>query len=340
MTRALAALLLALLLAGCSSAPAPTPAPDEGPSVITDPTQGLNQTGAHIHDYWKGGDRLTIVGPDAPADEQGLGPGLASGRDVEVRAFLPSSGHVVPQGTAAVEVTFSWTEDALDSYTAPALYLKTAGTNASERIGNVSNGQALVVEAGEPDADLPHQLLSAWRFELRMSSPDPQPLRFKGTVSLVAVAVRGLPLPVFPPHPDPWNGASELHLLDAVGQLSYLADPGDGGCDGFSCPQVHRPASGAIVPGTAAHVAVDLVYTGQVPLQVWYHSATSRDFASAEPTTSEPGHATFEIPIGDGPDGPYAKQSQWEFTVLPATTGPFRTGWMSDYQLTASAVRA
>ena len=334
-------LLAALVLAGCSS-PSPEPEAGDQPSVITDPTMGLNQTGAHIHDYWHGSDRLVIIGDGAEGDESGLGPGFATGNDIEVRTFKPSSGHVVPQGTAGVEVTFTWTDaaDGLDSYGEVSLWVKTAGTNASERIGATGNGQTIAIETGEPDADLPHQLLSAWAFELRMSTPaDGTHLRFKGEVAVKVEALRGLPLPVFPAHPDHWKGASEIPLVEASGTLSYWEDTGDGGSNGMSGPVTCTPASGAIVPSNSSHVAVEVTWDGAIALELWYHSATSRDLAMVEPTSEGQGTATYELPIGDGPDGPYAKQSQWEFTVKPAANGPLRTTWFEGYTLTAKAVK-
>jgi hypothetical protein len=341
--RTLATVVAFVLLAGCSDAPPADPPQVEGPGVITDPTMGLDQTGAHIHDYWGGEERLVIIGDDAPADESGLGPGFATAGEVPVREFRPSSGHVVPQGTASVEVTFSWTdaEDGLDQYSQPTAYVKTAGTNATERLGETENGGTLVLETGLPAADLPHQLLSAWAFELRMSAaPDTGVLRFKGVVSLHVEAVRGLELPVFPPHPDHWNGSAEIRLVDAEGTLAYWEDTGDGGSNGNSGPVVFTPTSGAIVPVNASHVAVVVAYTGQFPLELWYHSATSRELAVAEPTASEPGQVTFELPVADGGDGPYATQSQWEFTVKPVANGPLRTAWFTQYTITATAIKA
>lgn len=335
-------LLAALLLAGCSADPAPEPAVTAGPSVITDPTQGLNDTGAHIHNYWQGQDRLVIIGPDAPADESGLGPGFSSGAELAVRMFQPSSGHVVPQGTSSVEVTFSWTDasDGLDLYGEAAAYVKTAGTNQSELLGPTTNGQTLVLETGLPDADLPHQLLSGWAFELRLApDPDTGILRYKGVVAVTVEAVRGLELPVFPAHPDAWNGSTEIPLVDAEGQLSYWEDTGDGGANGMSGPVIFTPASGAIVPANASHVAVTLTWTGPIAIELWYHDATARAMVLATPTSTGAGTASYELSVSEGPDGPYATQSQWEFTVRPAATGPLRTAWTADYTLAATAVR-
>lgn len=337
------ALALVALLAGCSDpGPASDPVP-AGPGVITDPAMGLDQTGAHIHDYWGGQDRLVVIGEDAPADESGLGPGFATAGELEVRTFRPSSGNVVPQGTASVEVTFSWTDasDGLDSYGEASAWVKTAGTNASERIAVTGNGQTLAVETGLPDADLPHQLLSAWAFELRMSPPDGMPLRFKGVVALEVVAVRGLELPVFPPHPDPWRGRTEIPLVDASGQLDYWEDTGDGGSNGDAGPVVFTPASGAVVPGDSRHVAIEVTWTGgtsPLRLELWVHGSESRELAVAQPVTSGEGMARYEVAV-EGPDGPYATQSQWEFTVKPVAYGPLRTAWSVQYSITAAAVR-
>lgn len=330
------------VLAGCSApAEGPAQAADE-PIVVTRPDDLVNATapGSHIHDYWGGKDRVTVVDLTHPGgDEPGTGPGYANGPDIVVRSFQPESGHVVPQGTAAVEVTFTWEDDQLDSYTAPVLWLKTAAQNATEEVAAVENGKPFAIETGAPDADLPHQLLSAWLFELRMSSPDPMPLRFKGSVTLKVDAVRGLPLPVYPPHPDPWQGAAELPLLTGSGQLSYFEDLGDGGCNGMSCPQVFRPESGRTVPADAYLVRVVLTSSDPRGLELHYHSGLQREFARAEPTVTTGGETTYEILVDGGGDGPYSSQSQWEFTVLPPAAGPVRSSWAADYSLEAVSVR-
>ena len=328
-----------LLLSGCASED-PAPVEDVAPSVITDPTQGLNDTGAHIHDYWGNQDRLTVVEATHPGGgEPGTGPGFANGEDIVVRTFLPDSGHVFPQGTAAVEATFTWTDDELDSYAAPELWMKTAGQNETKEVASIANGEPVTLEVGAPAADLPHQLLSAWVFELRMSSPEPMPLRFKGAVTLKVDAIRGLPLPLFPAHPDPWKGAAELPLLSAEADLSYFEDLGDGGCNGMACPTLHRPDSGAIVPTSAGYVEVVVVTSTPQPVQLLYHSASSREFSVAQPLLVEGQMLTYELPIETGGDGPYATQSQWEFKVLPEPNGPLRTAWLQQYTIEAKAVK-
>ncbi|MEA3136761.1 MAG: hypothetical protein QOC71_1042 [Thermoplasmata archaeon] len=340
--RALCLLAVVALLAGCSDPAADPVVPTESATVITRVDDFANATapGSHIHDYWGGKDRLTVVDLAHPGgDQPGTGPGFASGQDIVVRAFLPESGHVVPQGTGSVEVTFTWTDAQADSYTRPVLWMKTAGQNATVEVADVVSGEPVALEVGAPAADLPHQLLSAWVFELRMSSPDPMPLRFKGSVGLKVDAIRSLPLPVFPPHPDPWKGAAQLPLVDESGSLSYLEDLGDQGCDGLACPQVFRPASGQTVPTDAYMVSVKLTYSGPRDLELFYHSGLDREFARAEPVSTNGGVRTYEILVEHGGDGPYATQSQWEFTVLPPAAGPVRSTWAADYSLEAVSVK-
>lgn len=338
------AVAIFLALAGCSS-PSPDPAPTEtGPSVITAPDQGLNDTAAHIHDYWRGGDRLTIVDAMHPGgDEPGTGPGFANGESIEVRSFQPESQAVVPQGTAFLEVTFTWTDADLDSYRDPVLWLKTAAQDATTAAGPVVSGEILNVSVTADDADLPHQLLSAWIFELRMSSPEPMPLRFKGAVELKVEALRGRELPVFPAHPDAWKGATELPLIEAAWSLSYFEDLGDGGCNGAQCPQIHRPPVGQLVPHNASAVRVTFESNGVGPagsnLRFLYHSGLAREFQGADGDIRPGVVTTLEIPVDGGGDGPYAKQSQWEFTVIPSSTGPLTTAWNAEYSFSAVVIR-
>jgi hypothetical protein len=333
-----------LALSGCTQSAPQDKNPQAGPSVITAPGDLLNDTGAHIHDYWRGANRLVVLDSTHPGgDRPGTGPGFANGRDIVVRSFQPASGDVVPQGTSAVEITVSWKNADLDSYTNPTLWFKSAAENASTSKGAVKSGEAIVVNVTANDADLPHQMLSAWLFELRMASPDPMPLRFKGSVTMKVEAIRGLPLPVFPPHPDLWKGESELPLMEGSGSLSYFEDLTDGGCNGAACPKIFRPAPGFLVPHNASRVRVDLEANGNVDF--FYRDGRSREFkgenvvASASPGISK---RTIMIPVDGGGDGPYAKQSLWEFTVRaqqpPAVSG-VRAAVDVDYSFTATVLR-
>lgn len=331
--------LLAATLAGCASK---APADDEPEDIgtITDPGDLSSPSQPHIHDYWGGSDSLLVLDASHPGGTaEGAGPGLAGGSDVVVMAFLPDADDVIPQGTSAMQVTVSWQDEIGDRYVEPSLWVKTAADAEGVARGPLTSGQPITFNVTAAEADLPHQRLSAWRFELRMSSPDPFPLRFKGSVEIQATAMRGLPLPVFPAHPDAWQGQDILPLLSASGTLDYFEDPIDHGCNGFSCPTVHHP-DGAIVPHNASFVRVQLtVDEGLMPVELYYHSASSRDFTMATALTASRTDREYQIPVdGDG-DGPYATQSQWEFLVAPAAGGAIDVAVQASYTLDVTVTR-
>ncbi|HLF16008.1 MAG TPA: hypothetical protein VI796_01050 [Candidatus Thermoplasmatota archaeon] len=334
--------LAAALLAGCSGGGASGPTAEPTPALVTDPADFGDSTAVpHIHDYWHGGDRLVVLNVSHPGgQEEGAGPGLAAGEAVPVMAFRPAGGDVVPQGTAVVEVTVSWTDAAGDQHRDPELWVKSAADNATRAVGPIENGARVVVSAVAADADLPHQQLSAWVFELRMSSPDPLPLRFKGSVTMEAEAVRGLELPVFPAHPDRWGGEETMPLVAYDGLLEYAEDPIDHGCNGSACPTPVAPDSGRIVPRDATYVVVVLdTQAGGTPVDLFTHSAAIREFTLRDPTEGSGDLRTYRIPVATEGDGPYALQSQWAFLVLPSPDLPFEAAANVAYTLTATVTR-
>ncbi len=336
-------LLIALAFSGCTDPPEGPARSDTDPVVVTAPGDYsyLNSTDPdrpHLHDYWLGAKELLVL--DQSVSD--IGPGIGGGGSVPIHAFEPDSGHVVPLGTAFVDVTVAWEDATGDMYSRPELWIKTAAENQAYRVAEVDNGATVRFASNNTANDLPHQLLSAWAFEFRLTSPEPPSpfLRFKGEVSMLVVAHRGLDIPLFPAHPDHWRGNVSLPLLDASHTLAYAHDPGDGGCDGVSCQQVHVPASGAIVPPDADHVLAVLEQTeGEgFTIGLGYHGAEARDFQRPAPTTEEGAIRTYRIPVEGFGDGPYARQSQWAFVVV--IEGPVEDGVVyASYRLTASAER-
>lgn len=329
-----------LVLAGCSSGPATT-STTEDPILVTRPDDFSNATGAnadkpHLHDYWGGQDRLLLLDVDGTNPQ----PGFVGGADVPIQTWQPDSGSVVPQGTASVEVTFTWTPESTDVHGPTSLWVKTAANNQTTLVGPIEAGQTVAVPSTNAANDLPHQLLSAWTFELH-AEPDPTlgAVRFKAPVHAKVEVVRGLDIPLYPGHPDRWNGASELLLLDDAQTLAYMQDPGDGGCDGLSCSRVHVPADGAIVPPETSFVLAELtVARGATGIALAYHGAEGRSFQVAEPTSTEGNTRTYLLPVEANADGPYAIQSQWEFTTR--ITGPVPDGVaFEDYTLKVTAQR-
>lgn len=326
-------LVACIALAGCSN-----PGGTEtvvAPQVVTDPADfAYNDTQEHLHDYWRGQERVTVM--DAPHED--LGPGLAGGSDFVVHEYRPASGHVVPQGTRFVDVTLSWQDDALDRYTEPSLWVQTAVDREPRKAASVRSGEVVRMEVNASAWDLPHQLLSAWVFQLRMSE-DQGVLRFKGDTHIVVEAERGLPIPLFPAHPDAWEGRDEIVLVDESHQLAYVHDPGDGGCDGFSCQRLHVPLDGELVPHNASLVKVVLALEEPAlfTLGVQYHGGEGRMFQRPAPV-EDGARRVYEIDPRGAADGPYARQSLWEFMAF--IDGPVQDGGAyQSYRLTVTAIR-
>lgn len=312
----LAALLAAAVLGGClGGAPAAVESPvTPPPVVVTDPRDFSalgNASGAHLHDYWGGKERLTVM---EEATETG---GLLFG-DLLRYTFRPPAGSVVPQGTARVEVTFGWSGSPLDAHGQPELWVKSARDREAVRLGPVEQGQSLTVESANEMNDLPHQSVSAWEFVFALPRPGPaQPIHFQGTVTILVDAVRGLDIPLYPAHPDRWGGATEIALFEETRERVVFDGDLETGyrCYG-GCPGRHAPADGIVVPFDAAvvEVVLDDRAAAGARLGLKFHGADSREFVPLTPESEDGGRRVYRILVERGTgDGPYAQQSLWEF---------------------------
>lgn len=321
---ALAALAAFALLAGCvadAPAPAATAAPETVLVTKANDVESLTNESfamaAHVHDYWGGQDRLVVVDDARDA----WGPWLSDGWS---ERFVPADGVVVPQGTARVEVTATWTDESPTPFGTPELWVKTAADAEAVLVGPLEQGVTLSVPATLAQADLPHQALSAWRFEWRIPESD-LPLGlvvWSAEVSLKAEAVRGLDIPVYPPHPDLWRGADALPLMEAGQEGGVWVIPA--GLCNFGCRKPHHP-NGTVVPYDAAMVEVVLRKGPDSPtdLGLHFHGADSREWREPAPSRSEGGALTYLLPVEPGMgDSPYATQSLWAFQVY--VSGPAR----------------
>jgi hypothetical protein len=151
----------------------------------------------------------------------------------------------------------------------------------------------------------------------------------------------------YPPHPDPWEGATELALLAETGstQLTYTAEVPTLGqttsCYG-SCPGRHILPSGVVVPFDTDRVELRLRILSGAPagLGLWFHGADTWAETKAIGTVGEPGETLFTIPIeGAMADSPYAPQSLWEFQVWMDQPQPGAQAWTGEYTLEATAYK-
>ncbi|MEK6976553.1 MAG: hypothetical protein AABY18_09455 [Candidatus Thermoplasmatota archaeon] len=344
MRNALPAIALALLLAGCTS----PSADDDGTgsvTIITDPNQGRTDPtmGAHLHDYWGSKTELTVMDGSFEA------PGYTwTGPSLSVAEFRPESGDVVPQGAAKVRVTVSWTnDDPTNRYDGAELWVKTAADSAPTSIGAVASGDTLEVTSTNERNDLPHQLLSAWAFQLVLLSDNSLGgldwIAYTGTVTLQAVAVRGLDIPLYPGHPDQWQNRTEIQLVNLAGEARFIGETTtqSWSCFGGDCPFFIVPDNGTLVPLNADHVTIVLEReTGTTPIRlgVKAHSAVTRDFAELGTKDQTDTVTTYTIPVEGGGDGPYAKQSQWEFVIFIDGPRP-DSAVVETWHLTATAYK-
>lgn len=333
------ALALAILLSGCSSPEGSQAAGSETITTITDPSAGrLDPTmGAHLHDYWEGQKERTVVDQTV-----GVGGIVWGGASIPVAEFRADSGDVVPQGASEVRVTIAWTEGDSEpgslpnNYGRSELWVKRANESRPMRVAEVASGDTVTVPTGNESNDLPHQLLSAWSFQLVLyGQPFPTPVAaaynvsYTGDVSLQAVAVRGPdPIPLFPGHPDQWEGRTEITLLELSGSMMFDGDSEGGNFRCYAgnpgCPFYMVPADGTVVPIDADHVTVVLERSLPNPARmgIKFHSALTRDFDVPAQVEETPTSRTYTVPVDDGGDGPYATQSQWEFLFYASDPAP------------------
>ena len=344
----LTALLLSATLAGCAQDVAPA-AVSSTPAVIlvTDENdlESLSNESfmmaAHQHDYWGGKDRLTVLDVKRDASVTWFGGtwGFTLG---------PEDGVVVPHGTSRVDVTVTWTDPQMALYADPELWVKTAADHQTQLIGALKSGQTISIETDEADADLPHQSISAWRFEWRIDPPAGLPrgiIRDGGELAIRAEAVRGREIPVYPPHPDLWDGAESMPLFEHArprGLWNGEVDRDGLGWSCFSaCPVIHRPANGTVVPYDAAVVEVilDAAPDPGFDFGLKFHGADTRDWTDLKPARVEGSKRFYHIPLEPGlGDSPYASQSVWGFAIF--SEKPERGGWFSgSYAITARALR-
>lgn len=326
---AVCVLALSTALAGCTGSTSQGPAVGEqnDSGVVTRPDDYSyldNVTGAdrwHVHDYWEGEDRRVVL-------ERSDTCGCTWGGDepIQVADVRGDTGEVVPQGASRVEVTVSWETTGTSTYAPPELWVRTAADDEPQMVQTVENGETVTLETTNDMNDLPHQVLSAWVFQLRAVRDDGVlPMHWDGETTFHVEAFRGLDIPAFPPHPDLWDGADELVVLDQTRTTLYRGNPENGNWAVFmgEAPWPHTPQQGAVVPFDAGRVAVSITRTDSVPDNptrggLSTHGADTREFVRPQPESDDGTTRIYDVPVTNVMgDGPYALQSLWEFAVHP-----------------------
>lgn len=337
----------ASLVAGCSEDPPVAGATVDPPCLVERPDDrsclDANATSVdrpHLHDYWGGQDRLVVMDATAHAGSVGFN------EDGQWFMLRPDPDHVVPQGTSEVQVTIAWTAYEPTHYSDTELMVVTAADREPWVAGPVASGDTVVIPSDNSRNDLPHQRLSAWQFILHAAPADPLGgVIFQADVTIRVEAVRGLDIPLYPGHPDLWQGRTEIALFDEEVPLGILhggieVGPASAGPCIFACLETMRPDDGAIVPYDAAFVEVVVTHDQDLPFRVGmtYHGAADRDTRELAPETDDGTTRTYRIPVGPDGDGPYAKQSLWEFR--PFVEAPEKDGaFAGSYSVTARVLK-
>lgn len=336
-----AALLLAAALAGCADAPTAEPASTTpAPVVLTDPNDTGMSTGdaPHLHDYWGGAETLVVMDAATNVGSIVIVP-------YKTFDFQPPDDGIVPQGTAEVEVTLSWEDGPHQVYRDPELWVRSAAEDEPQLVGALTPGEPLVVTSTNEMNDLPHQSLSAWLFQLRVYpvSDGVGFIQFESEIHVQVRAHRGLDIPLYPGHPDQWNGATEIPLFTYThGTFFAYGDPHAGMACLPGCLDQVTPDDGAIVPTDAAIVEVTLTMGDEAATQLGlrYHGADTRAFQVAQPDTTEGKTRVYRIVVTpESGDGAYSKQSLWEFQ--PYIEGPMENGaHVGAYELSARVLKS
>ncbi len=339
------AMFLAVSLSGClADDTAPAVEPASGPVVITDPgnytyvDDATLDNGGHIHDYWNGQKRIEVLNGEQPT----------AGYFLAQRSMLtlqPESGLTIPPGTGMVEITLEVLDNVHPSRAKPELWIKTQNDSVERYVAEIVNGETITFETTEAQADLPHQVLSAWELHVYGNFTDDTLVGetwLQWRVSYVADAIKSdRPPVVYPAHPDHWGDQSQLPLMETTHRFGLASAP-IGLCFGGRCDiDPHDSLDGAIVPPDADHVLVTITETSTLPtrLGLYYHTAAHRDYQFPSPDTDDGTTRTYILSVDGQGDGPYSKQTLWDFRVFIDDPSGEGLAYSGEYTLSATVHR-
>ncbi|MHB8604220.1 MAG: hypothetical protein ACYDCK_03105 [Thermoplasmatota archaeon] len=291
----------------------------------------------HMHDYWHGKERVTLMDTDVTVDPttgfQYTFYNLFVDREPAVGGVaihLPD-GATVYEGTGRLELTATWTTQTI---TGLAVQYRTAANSKLSDAKPLSSGAPLVVTVTPDMTDMPHMTTSKWAF---LFTPPSAGGVIEGTFHLKVDIVKLRDITLFPGHPDLWQGKHQKDILDAdetSTQNNFVTDianfatgaSGPGDDPGFAPKDVvPMETMGMLVN---VHITSVTGTTGTVSsVNLFYHGADTgaNGYRQATQVTGDPatGKFVYRLPSVQmkQTDSPYAKVSQWRF-ILQVGTDP------------------
>lgn len=341
------ATLVALALAGCVDEEPQNVATEPEPTLVTAPGDFSQSDGSgwHVHDYWGGEDELPLIEGMSRSCE-GCSAYYSSEHGAVLARFLPEPEKLVPQGTQFIHVKATWSIESGD-HSGVSLWAKGANESSSVFIGELEQGREVTFNSTNDNNDPPHQTLSLWQFELRaMPTPGNDGTNIANYASTIDVRVeKGLPIPEWPPHPDHWNGATELLLNE--GENTVQSDTQTGlyhVCNG--CVGGPWLEDNVVVPFDTNDVVIEVTTeAGNLPptFALRAHGANSRTYTDIPVSVDEVNRRVWTIDTEQlHADSPYAKQTLWAFSLQKdqvSADGLDFGHWQGTYRVTVTAYK-
>lgn len=362
----LATLVVLAALSGCVGNDAPAPTDDQAAmahdaaaaNVTVD--DGTTEMAAdlghqpHIHDYWLGKERVTIMDDDVTVDQFDalrmtfLNTLFLGTPGVGGAFFRLPEGSLVYEGTGKMEIIPTWTDATI---TGASLRYRTPASGSFSEPQPLTPGRPLVIDIAPEMTDMPHDKESRWMF---IVSPASAGQTIVGTIHFQIDILRMSDITLFPGHPELFAGAHTLTLYEGAAKSSQqnFATMIAGAITDNQ--QESGVRSAKVVPMETRSMTANVTITsattsiGQVSnVTFLYKRAGSFGYERAQMLAGDLDNGEFQfawpVEMSDT-DSPYAKTSQWAFD-LRVQTDPAGMGWETqgladaqiDYDLTVVA---
>lgn len=347
-------LLLSVVTAGClggtgsqgtskDAVPATVPASSDANMTLpgaADASESNKTLGAmpHIHDYWKGRERVTVLDQDVSVDPQTAVFWAAFSTYLQHTpsaggAFVQlPAGQLVFEGTGQLDITLTYTDPAM---TGLHFAYRHAGTDEFSKWVETPSGKTASIPITADMTDMPHSKESRWIWLFETANPYGAAIG-KFHIKMDIVKMRDVRL--FPAHPDFWHGATSLELVRASGTAkSSQTSP-------RFVERIVNPlqppdgiiGEGRVVPMETKELVVNVTLKSVNPstltvdhLHLYVHTADSfesqfREVDNAKAIKTTDGKSwSWRIPVlMNQTDNPYAEKSAWDYYATAAYANP------------------